>query len=181
MFRTLLTALACLAAALRVDAAPVDYLKDVKPILTARCYACHGALQQKADLRADTAKALLDAKVIVPGKSKDSPLIAHVLGEKDRARMPPPSEGEGLTASQIATLRRWIDEGAVAPPNEPSDPDPREHWAFRAPVRPAVPPSEFRNPVDRFLAAEWARHKLAPQAAADRRLLLRRLTIDLTG
>ena len=91
---------------------PVDYLKDVKPTLAARCYACHGALQQKAGLRVDTAKEMLAAEAVVPGKSADSPLLKHVTGAADHARMPPPSEGEGLTGQQIALIRRWIDAGA---------------------------------------------------------------------
>src|SRR5262249_49189494 len=130
MLRQLASSLLVLVTASFITAVePVNYLKDVKPILTARCYACHGALQQKADLRTDTAKALIEAKVVTPGKSDSSPLLAHVLGSKDHVRMPPPSEGEGLTTAQVATLHRWIEEGAVAPPNEQPDPDPRDHWA----------------------------------------------------
>ena len=79
-----------------------DYLKDVKPVLTARCYACHGALRQKGDLRVDTAKSLIDAGVVVPGNSGTSPLMQHVLGSEGASRMPPPSEGEGLSRGQIA-------------------------------------------------------------------------------
>ncbi len=169
-----------------VSAEPVDYLKDVKPTLAARCYACHGGLRQKADLRVDTAKSLIDAGVVVPGKSDESPLIARVLGKVGLARMPPTSEGEPLTDRQISALKRWIDARALAPSEEKPDPDPREHWAFRPPVRRATQQfsdSQFlvRNPVDAFLAAEWAKHGLRPQATADKRLLLRRVTLDLTG
>jgi hypothetical protein len=157
----------------------VDYLRDVKPVLTARCYACHGALQQKAGLRVDTARELLDAEAVIPGKSGDSPLVAHITERKGFNRMPPASEGEGLTPAQIATIRRWIDQGAIAPPNEQPDPDPREHWAFRAPVRPKVPSAG--NPVDALLAAAWRKHGLAPQRPAEKRLLLRRVYLDLVG
>ena len=169
-----------------VAAEPIDYVKQVKPLLAARCFACHGALQQKADLRVDTASSLRKAEIVVPGKSQSSPLLSHLRGVSDFERMPPPSEGEALTAEQIEIIRRWIDEGAIAPANEAVDPDPREHWAFRAPMRPPLPSVDPRfgklsNPIDRFLAAEWVKKGLQPQASADRRLLLRRLTIDLTG
>ena len=180
-------ALALTVAAPTPAAEAVDYLRDVKPTLAARCYACHGALQQKAKLRVDTAKELVASGAVVPGKSGDSPLIAHVLGQGDHARMPPPSEGEALTAQQVAALRRWIDAGATAPPDEPRDPDPREHWAFRTPVRPPAPKLSPQssvlstNPVDAFLAAEWAKRGLTPQKPADPRLLLRRVYLDLTG
>src|SRR5262245_35833321 len=126
----------------------VDYLKDVKPVL-ARCYSCHGALQQKAKLRVDTVKSMLDAGVIVPGKSADSPIVKHLLGEADFAKMPPPMDAEALTPQQVKQLRDWIDAGAIAPPNDTPDPDPREHWAFRKPLRPKVP-SLTGNPIDVF-------------------------------
>ena len=169
-----------------VPAESVDYLKDVKPTLAARCYACHGGLRQKVELRVDTAKSLIDAGVVVPGKSVESPLIARVVGKVGLARMPPPSEGEPLSDRQISVLKRWIDAGAQAPADEKPDPDPRDHWAFRLPVRRSAPQSPdsqilIRNPVDAFLAAEWAKHGLRPQAPADKRLLLRRVTLDLTG
>src|SRR5437763_1080748 len=93
--------------------APVAYARDAKPVLTARCYACHGALQQKGDLRLDTAglvrKGGLSGAAIVPGKSADSLLLAHVTAADGKPRMPPASEGDGLTAKQIETLRAWID------------------------------------------------------------------------
>ncbi|HEV8060715.1 MAG TPA: PSD1 and planctomycete cytochrome C domain-containing protein [Gemmataceae bacterium] len=169
-----------------VPAESVDYLKDVKPTLAARCYACHGGLRQKAELRVDTAKSLIDAGLVVPGKNAESPLIARVVGKVGLARMPPPSEGEPLSDRQISVLKRWIDAGAQVPADEKPDPDPRDHWAFRPPVRRSAPQSPdsqilIRNPVDAFLAAEWAKHGLRPQAPADKRLLLRRVTLDLTG
>ncbi|OWK47287.1 hypothetical protein FRUB_00986 [Fimbriiglobus ruber] len=161
--------------------AEVDYLKDVKPTLVARCYACHAALQQKGDLRVDTVKSLLEAKVIVPGNSEASPLVAHVVGRDKFAKMPPPADGEALTTRQVELLRAWIDGGAIAPANDPPDPDPRDHWAFRAPVRPKVPENGKSHPIDAFLVAEWVKRGLVPQTPAARGLLLRRVTLDLTG
>jgi len=183
--------LAVLAFASTATAAEVDYLKDVKPILAARCYACHGALQQKADLRLDTAKSILaggdSGPAVTPKKGGESLLLKHVRNADSFAQMPPPSEGEHLKPAEIEKLAAWIDAGAVAPPNELPDPDPRDHWAFRAPKRPTVPPPVHReampsaNPIDHFLQASWTKHNLTPQPPADKRILLRRVYLDLTG
>src|SRR5262249_43055438 len=117
-----------------------DYLRDVKPILSARCYPCHGALRQKAKLRLDTGalirKGGRSGPAVVPGKSAASLLIDAVTG-KDRARMPPEDEGPALSERQIALLKAWIDRGANAP-DEPVPEDPRKHWAFQKPVRPPL-------------------------------------------
>src|SRR6266566_305329 len=106
---------------------PVDYRRDVKPILSSRCYACHGALRQKAGLRLDTGalirKGSRNGPVVVPGKSDESLLLDAVTG-KDRPRMPPEKEGPALTKKQIAVLRAWVDQGAKAP-DEPVPEDPR--------------------------------------------------------
>ena len=170
------------AASLGADR--VDYARQVKPLLAARCYACHGALKQKGGLRADTARALIeggdDGPAIVPGAAGESALIGRIGGKGD-GRMPPSSEGEGLAADQVDVLKAWIDQGAEAPSDEKPEPDPRDHWAFRAPVRPAAVPSMSRNPIDAFLAADWARRGLKPQPPANRRLLLRRVSLDLIG
>ena len=97
MLRRSLLFLLLAVAAPGFAAEPVDYMKDVKPILTVRCYACHGSLQQKAGLRADTAKALIDAGAVVPGKSAASPIMGHVQGKPGVKKMPPAFEGETLT------------------------------------------------------------------------------------
>jgi Protein of unknown function (DUF1549)/Protein of unknown function (DUF1553)/Planctomycete cytochrome C len=172
-----------------IFAEPVDYTRQVKPLLTARCYACHGALQQKSGLRVDTAKLLEKGgnggPAIVARSSQDSPLIERVTAV-DTTRMPPSSEGETLSTSEIAMLKSWIDQGAVAPPDESPEASPREHWAYCPPVSPRVPdipgykvPS--RNAVDAFLAAGWTKRGLSPRPEADRRILLRRAYLDLVG
>ena len=96
---------------------PVDYVQDVKPILSRRCYSCHGALKQKNDLRLDTAALAKQGgsggPALVPGKSDESLLIDAVTGAEGVKKMPP--DGEPLTAEQIAKLRAWIDAGAKAP------------------------------------------------------------------
>jgi hypothetical protein len=177
-----------LAVAAPLDAAePVNYLRDVKPVLQARCYACHGALKQKSKLRLDTAafarKGGRRGPAVVPGKVADSLLIERVADTDEASRMPP--QGKPLTEQQIALLRAWIDHGAQAPADEKSEADPGQHWAFQKPIRPPLPAEEFpsssRNPVDVFLAAEYARHHLAPSPPADRSTLLRRVYLDLIG
>jgi hypothetical protein len=164
----------------------VDYVRDVKPVLAAHCYACHGALQQKAGLRVDTAALLRkggDAgAAVVPARADDSPLMDHLLGRKGARRMPPRDVATPLSRAEIARIRAWIDQGTAAPADERPEPDPRAHWAFRPPVRPPVPRSAgARNPIDAFIAAERDRRRLVPQPPADRRLLLRRVYLDLIG
>lgn len=166
----------------------VDYLRSVKPILTARCYACHASLKQKSGLRVDTVELLKKGgeagPAIIPGKSAASPLVQRITA--DTGRMPPGSEGEPLRGSEIALIRAWIDQGAAGPADEKPEADPREHWAFRAPVRPTLPQlrnpkPDIRNPIDAFLAVEWEKRGLTPQRPADRSLLLRRVYLDLIG
>jgi hypothetical protein len=100
-------------------AAPVDYQRDVKPILARSCTSCHGAGKQKGSLRLDTAAAALKGgdtgPAVVPGKSAASPLYQSVSGGKDAPRMPPKGR---LTPVEIATLKAWIDGGAKAPAQE---------------------------------------------------------------
>jgi len=167
-------------------ARPVDYVRDVTPIVQERCYSCHGALKQNAKLRLDTGalvrKGGSSGPAVVAGKSADSALIARVSDPDDDTRMPP--ELKPLTEGQIRILKAWIDGGATSPADEQQEADPRDHWAFRTPVRPKVPTVEAawgRNPVDAFLAAEWKKRGLKPQVFADKRLLLRRVYLDLIG
>jgi hypothetical protein len=191
--RSLLAAalgLACLAGTPgRLRADPVDYLRDVKPVLAEKCYACHGALQQKSGLRVDTVRFLRrggdEGPAVVPGHSDQSPLVRHITAAKGARRMPPASAGEPLSGGQVALIRAWIDQGAGGPADEKPEADPRAHWAFRAPVRPPLPAVRTAgwadNPVDAFLAAEWEKRGLVPQAEAGKRLLLRRVYLDLIG
>jgi hypothetical protein len=189
-----LASVVLLLASWHASAAEVDYLREVKPILVARCFACHGAVRQKAGLRLDAAalirKGGRHGPAVVPGKGEDSLLLAAVRG-RDRPRMPPDSEGEALPEKEIALLKTWIDQGAKMP-DEPVPADPRGHWAFRPLVAPPVanPPakrephlsgSPAANPIDTFIARERARHGLAPNPPADKATLLRRVYLDLVG
>jgi hypothetical protein len=165
------------------------YLTEVKPLLQARCYACHGALKQRAGLRLDTGAAMLkggdSGAVVKPGKPAESLLISRVLAMDLAERMPPEHEGEPLDARQIAKLQQWIERGAAVPANESPESDPREHWAFRTFGRPQVPldgdRSWLRGPLDAFISSQQVRVQLKPQAEAPRLLLVRRLYLDLLG
>ena len=176
-------ALACLAPA-AVFGAEVDFLRDVKPILAQRCYRCHSSLEQESGLRLDSVPAILKGgeggQIVVAGKSGESRLIEAVLRTGD-LKMPP--EGPPLTEAQIATLRAWIDAGALAPPAGAETKV--THWSFTKPVRPPLPrasdPAWSQNPIDAFVAAKHAELKLTPVGEAPPNLLLRRLYIDLIG
>lgn len=149
---TLLLTLAFASQAF-AQAPVVDYSRDIKPILKERCFACHGALKQKAVLRLDTAAMMRrggdGGPAIVAGKVAGSLLVERITSQDDSLRMP--AEGKPLTADQIALIKEWIEQGATSPESEQQEPDPREHGAFKKPVRPAMPETrnsklEIRNP-----------------------------------
>ena len=162
---------------------PVDYRKDIRPVLQERCFACHGALKQNAKLRVDSAAALLARGVVVAGKPNASDLLARVSSHDDETRMPP--EGLALKPEQIAAIKAWIEQGAKVPANDQPEPDPRDHWSFRTPKPPAIPQPApqfaVRNPIDAFVSAKWIEKGLKPVPFADHRLLLRRVYLDLIG
>ena len=167
---------------------PVDYAKDIQPILAKHCYSCHGAEKQKSGLRLDRKSDALaggdTGKVIFPGRSAESILIHNVAGLDPEMIMPP--EDERLTTVEIAKLRAWIDQGAVWP-DDAATPASRatNHWAFKPPQRamlPAVKDQRWvRNPIDAFVAARLEQEGIAPSPEADRVTLLRRLSLDLLG
>lgn len=164
----------------------IDYVRQIKPILRERCYACHGVLKQEAGLRLDTAASAIkggdSGAAIKLGAPDGSLLLERITATDDATRMPP--EGEPLKPAEIAAFKGWILGGAKAPADEQPERDPREHWAFRTPIRPPVPQiaSDWvRNPIDAFIAAEQQRHGVTPQPAADRMIWLRRVSLDLIG
>src|SRR5262249_37941276 len=177
LFRSLLLFSVFASTAITADR-PVDYSRDVKPVLQARCYACHGALKQNSKLRLDSGEFIRKGgshgPVVVPGKSAQRLLIERVSEADEESRMPP--EGQPLTAEQVKTLKSWIDQGAHFPADDKPEPDPRDHWAFRPPVRPPVPAERAwgRNPIDAFLSAEWPTRVLKPQSFVAKRILLLR-------
>ncbi|WP_422923993.1 PSD1 and planctomycete cytochrome C domain-containing protein [Singulisphaera sp. PoT] len=170
-------------------AKPVDYLRQVKPVLKERCLACHGALKQKAGLRLDTGEAIRrggdGGPAAEPGNVDESLLIERIVEKTPAQRMPP--EGAPLSAEQVATLRAWVEQGARSPEGETPEADPKQHWSFQKPERPAVPeasnsrPDWARNPIDEFIAREQARRGVTPLPAASPQVLLRRVYLDLTG
>jgi hypothetical protein len=178
-----------LALAPSAAAAPaVDYKREVKPILVARCTSCHGAIRQKAGLRLDTAEFIRrggdSGPAVEPGKSAESLLIDRVTASDASDRMPPESEGVPLSNGEVAVLSAWIDQGAKAPA-EPTPADPRKHWAYQPPARAAIPRTAdsdgAANPIDAFLAAGYRSRGLKPTAPVVRDLWLRRVYLDLIG
>ncbi len=177
----------CLLAKAALAGEPVDYERDIKPLLRSKCYACHAALRQEGGLRVDTAAALLKGGVsgpaIVAGSAASSELVRRISSADESERMP--QEAKALAAAEISLISAWIDAGAVAPADEQPEPDPREHWAFRPPVRPRVPAVAdagfVRNPVEGYLAARWEELGLQRAPPAPRHVLLRRVYIDLIG
>ena len=169
-------------------AAKPDFVRDVQPILVQHCVKCHGPAKQKGRLRLDTrAHALrggVSGKAILPNLGAESRLIKMLLDPNADERMP--QDADPLPATQIATLRAWIDQGAVWP-DSAAGPEaaPEKHWAYEKPLRrdpPAVQHAAWiRNPVDRFIAAEHEARGLRPRPEAPKPLLLRRLYLDLVG
>lgn len=166
------------------------YLKQVKPLLKERCFACHGALKQEANLRLDTAAAIHlggdSGAAMLPGEKAASSLILERVSAMDASeRMPPEHEGEPLSAKQIGILKEWIAQGAHAPADEQPEADPRAHWAFRPVARHAVPVVQnekwVRNPIDAWIAQRHEQLGLHPQPEATRIELVRRLYLDLIG
>lgn len=178
--------------ALLLAAAPADYVRDVKPILEKRCFACHGAKLAVHHLRLDSRAAALKggesgAPALTPGKSGESLLIRYVSGLDKEIVMPP--AGPRLSAAEIDVLRRWIDEGAsygsedpaAAPATRPTS----AHWSFqpiRKPLIPQVRSSAWvRNPIDAFILAKLESKNWQPAAPARDDQLVRRVFLDLTG
>ena len=164
------------------------YTEHVKPLLSERCYACHGALKQEGNLRLDTAKSIVlggDSGSPIDRETVENSYLLERISETDPAlRMPPEHEGEALSAKQIDVFRQWISSGAKGPADEQPEADPRDHWAFQRIVRPEVPAIQsdwVRNPIDAFVAVRHRQHELTPQPTATRLVLLRRLYLDLIG
>jgi len=168
------------------SAEPVDYLRDIRPLLKERCFSCHAALKQEGNLRLDTGDRIRrggeTGAAAVAGKPLESHLLQRVTAKDPGERMPP--EGDPLKPEQIERLTRWIAEGVITPAGESEERDPRRHWSFQPVVRPSVPHTPgaaAEHPIDDFIAATLAANKLTRQPPADRRTLVRRLFLDVTG
>lgn len=163
----------------------LDYNIDVKPILSDKCFACHGPdkNKQKAGLRLDLSDHAYGPLPESPGKVAISPgdparseVFHRILSQDAEYKMPTPASHLSLTAKEKALIIKWINEGAKYKP----------HWAFVKPEMPVVPVIRdkgwiIRNPIDNFILARLEREKLQPAGEAPRELLLRRLSLDLTG
>jgi hypothetical protein len=180
---TLLFLTGLLAMPSRAPAAetPIDYNRDVRPILSKNCFACHGqddghrAVKLRLDRRETALLPRKRGAAIVPGKPEKSLLFQRVSAEDEDERMPPMQTGNALTQAQIATLKRWIAQGAPY----------AEHWAFIKPKRPPLPAVKDRawprSGLDYFILARLENEGLKPAAEADRYTLLRRVSLDLRG
>ena len=163
---------------------PLQYNRDIRPILAENCFACHGAdsAARKADLRLDQHETAVEMEAIVPGKPEQSELLARLMSDDHDLLMPPPETKKKLTAVEIETLRRWIAEGAEYEP----------HWSFIRPTRPNLPSESkpdflvqagnwVKNPIDQFVLEKLKANGLQPAPPADPRTLFRRLCFDITG
>jgi hypothetical protein len=163
------------------------YVRHIRPLLQERCYACHGALKQAAGLRLDTGvllrKGSENGSVIDVSADDVSVLLDRLSSDDGDYRMPP--DGKPLTDDELLHFQKWLASGAVSPIDEIPEPAPSEHWAFRRPVRPAVPEvadSDWaQNAIDQFVQQRHESVGLtrAPDASAEH--LLRRVTLDLIG
>jgi hypothetical protein len=171
-------ALAALAAA---DPERVSFNRDVRPIMSDTCFRCHGPDQRarmaglRLDVRAEATAVTRSGHIpIVPGDPDKSEVVARIFATGAKT-MPPASAHKELTERQKATIRRWIAEGAAY----------EGHWAYQSVARPPIPaaadPSRIRNPIDNFVQDRLARQNLTPAREADKRTLLRRVALDLTG
>ncbi|MEM7145550.1 MAG: DUF1553 domain-containing protein [Verrucomicrobiota bacterium] len=164
--------------------AEVDFARDIRPILSDNCFHCHGpdGAERKADLRLDTedgAKADLGGYfAVVPGKPEESLLLERILHDDPDEMMPPEDSERELKPREKELLKRWIEEGAQW----------EGHWAFEALERPEVPSSELAvqgsrvgNEIDRFVGARLEGEGLEFSEEAEREVLIRRVTLDLTG
>lgn len=152
----------------------VSYNRDIRPILSDNCFSCHGPDEhgRKADLRLDTRDGAFSGEtvVVVAGKPDESELIARILTPDPDDLMPPPESHKKLTPAQIELLSRWVEEGAEY----------EEHWAF-LPITDAAPEDLKGSAIDFFVDEKLKRVGLTRAGEADRRTLIRRATLDLTG
>jgi hypothetical protein len=155
----------------------IEYNRDIRPIITENCFACHGPdkNQRKGKLRLDVREVAVERQAIVPGKPAESKLIEHIFSEDPDEVMPPPKSRKVLTAEQKSLLKQWIAAGAEY----------EMHWAYMPLKRPVVPQTKnqgwVRNPIDAFILSTLESKQIQPSKEAPRSELLRRLSLDLIG
>ena len=162
--------------------ADIDFNRDVRPILSENCFHCHGpdASQRKGDLRLDTPQGIVadlgGHTAVVPGTAVKSELFVRILHHDPEELMPPPKSKRVLKPQEIEILKQWINQGAPW----------AKHWAFIPPVKSALPKGIARetksdHPIDQFIVTRLKAEGLKMSPEADKRTLIRRLTLDLTG
>ena len=174
-----LNVMACAA-----DSSAVDFEKDIRPLLSDRCFHCHGPDEKtrEADLRLDRKEAAFHEQdgeaPIVSGKPERSTVFQRISTDDADLRMPPADSGKTLKKEEIALIRRWIEQGA----------DWTEHWSFVSPQKPELPNVSLvdglvwpRNEIDLFVLANLEQEKVSPSKEASPETLIRRLSLDLTG
>lgn len=183
MVRRLILLLACASAgSVRAQAPdPVDFNRDIRPILSDTCYPCHGPdkAKRKASLRLDVAQEGFVGRagqpILTPGAPERSLLFQRITTAESQERMPPARAERQLTPAQVSLIRRWIEQGAKV----------EKHWSFLPVKRPALPTVKAtdwpRNGIDYFILERLERAGLGPAPMADKTTLLRRLSFDLTG
>ncbi|MEI7651526.1 MAG: PSD1 and planctomycete cytochrome C domain-containing protein [Verrucomicrobiota bacterium] len=161
----------CLTAPLASAAEPVEFNRDIRPILSDNCFYCHGndASHRKAKLRLDIREEALKKKAFAPGNAEESELIKRLASLDPEEMMPPPDSHKKLTAEQKELLKRWIAQGAKY----------QNHWSYETPVK--APTSTPEKAIDELVDRRLASKHLQPAAEADRRTLARRLQADLLG
>ena len=166
--------------ATRASEPPVSFNRDLRPIFSDTCFRCHGPDKsgRQAGMRLDVREEALrktrsGVRPIVPGNPEESEVVRRIFSTEPAEVMPPEEAHKSLTVQQKELIKRWIAEGAAY----------EGHWAYQAVTRPAVPAGGTRvnNPIDRFVQRRLAEAGLAPAPEADRRTLIRRVMLDLTG
>lgn len=164
-----------LTRALSAQTTKIDFDRQIRPLLSDRCFSCHGpdVQSRQANLRLDTANGL--ATVTIPHRSSDSELYRRIISDDPQLIMPHPSSKLELSADEIDVIRKWIDEGA----------DYKKHWSF-TPLEPVQIPSVEEdswcaNPIDHFVLNQLKENRIAPNQPASKERIIRRLSFDLTG
>ncbi|MCC7374647.1 MAG: DUF1553 domain-containing protein [Verrucomicrobiales bacterium] len=167
----------------------IDFAKDIRPLLEARCFECHGPTKQKADLRLDRRSSALkggeNGPAIVPGNSATSLLISHITATDPAQVMPP--KGERLTDGETARIRQWVEQGAPWPEEPGGANTEAPHWAFQPVATPPIPSTSTTAthgsaaPVDAFIAERLGAAGLSLSPEAPRHVLIRRLFLVLLG
>lgn len=171
----------CLFAALGSAATTVEFNRDIRPILSDRCFSCHGpdAATRKIKLRLDSEAGMTSDlgghRAVVAGSPDQSELVKRITSENKALRMPPVYSGAKLTDREVDLLKTWVAQGAKW----------QKHWSWIAPTRPEFPPVKNaawpKNAIDHFVLARLDREGIAPSAEATKSALLRRVSLDLTG